>query len=585
MWLAMPYLVWQVDQALRTNGWELHTVSIDPVPKNENERLLELRSFCVLDTPADESYDRYTRLVASLFDVPITAISLIDESRQWFKSIQGLDVDETPRNVAFCAHTIMNDEVLVVPDATRDIRFAENPLVTGDPNIRFYAGAPLITQHGYRLGTICIIDFQPRVVTDQQILLLTLVAEMIVRQMEGQITVDLLSEQTQQLALAKRQAEEASQAKSEFLASINHELRTPMNAILGFAQLLLDNPLENLSEQQRQSVGFILRGGNQLLELINQLLDLNTIEAGRFNLEPKNFSPGDLFTECWDLVAAAAENRKIQLEWHGKCRGVLFADRARLRQVILNLLTNAIKYNKDGGKIGLGCDDLPGDRVRIFVSDTGHGIPADKATGVFEPFNRLGLETHEIDGSGIGLTITKQLVEAMGGSIDYQSEVGIGSKFWIDLPTQPEAAMATKRPSTLTAADAEPDYGASAADKKRLVLYIEDKLENLELMETIFSRLEGLSLISAQNTETGLALAIEHRPDVVLMDLGLTGISGVEVLLTFHSTLKTLDIPVIAVSASAIPTEIEKSRLAGFNNYLTKPIMIDKLIGTINACL
>lgn len=563
----------------------MRKLSSIPVLEDEEERLNELGSLCILDSPADESYDRYTRLVATLFDVPITAISLIDETRQWFKSIQGLDATETPREISFCTHTIMDAHVLVVPDATKDPRFSGNPLVTGDPKLRFYAGAPLITHNGFRLGTICVLDTQSRNITDQQKQLLALIAEMIVRQMEERVNFDRMAERSRQLALAKQEAERANHAKSEFLASMSHELRTPMNAILGFTQLLLENPLESLSEQQRQSAEFILRGGHQLLELINQALDLNKIETGRFDLEPEEFSPSELFVECAELLEAAAEKRNIVLTQSADCGATLFADRARLRQVLLNLMTNAIKYNVEGGSVILGCADLPDDRVRLFVTDTGRGIPAEKADGLFEPFNRLGLETQEIDGTGIGLTITKKLIEAMGGIIGFESEVAVGSKFWVDLPARQLVELDTGGdPNSTEPYDVPADTGGATA-KPGLVLYIEDNPANLRLMEMIFSRLDGLTLISAPNAEIGLEIAAGQQPDVVLMDINLPGIDGYQALSAIHSDNRTMDIPVIAVSASAMPKEIEKGQQAGFRNYLTKPILIDELVSSINACL
>ncbi|MBK1733746.1 hypothetical protein CKO15_00295 [Halorhodospira abdelmalekii] len=429
----------------------VHTHS-PPIPHDEEERLAALYAYHVLDTEPEEAFDRITRLCCQLLGVPIAYVALVDRHRQWFKSTCGLELHETPREISFCAHVVGSAEPLVISDASADPRFADSPLVTQTPHLRFYAGAPLLTPAGHCLGTLCIADRAPRIPTSGTLDTLQQLAAIVVDELE-QHRIRLLLRQERErsqratlelarlnaeLKQAKEEAARANRAKSEFLAGISHELRTPLNAVLGFAQVLEQEVAAGASTTQVQYVEQILKGGRNLLELIDELLGLARIESGRIELTEQRFSIVPLLEEGAELVRglAAAHGVTVTLESDESAAVQLTvcADRSRILQAVLNLITNAVKYNRRGGWVQLEARSIGGVWVRVSVSDSGIGIPVPRQRELFHPFSRLGRETSGIEGTGIGLVAARRLVEQMGGQISFSSEEGVGSVFWIDIP-------------------------------------------------------------------------------------------------------------------------------------------------------
>lgn len=379
--------------------------------------------------------------------------------------------------------------------------------------------------------------------------------------------------QAEQLELAREAAEinaeearAASKAKSEFLARMSHELRTPLNAVLGFAQMLQMNKPGNLTSAQLEYAGHIAKGGHHLLTLVNELLDLASIESGRmkFSIEPVALASAlDLAAEAMRPIAGRA---RVNLQVGDVPEDLLVsADAQRLRQILMNLLSNAIKYNTPGGRVSMAAQRQDPGMVRVSVEDDGHGIAVELQPSIFEPFNRLGAEYTAVEGSGIGLALSRRLVEAMDGHIGFESEAGKGSTFWIDLPL-------THASVSQDESDADPALMPPEAVERFRILYVEDNPVNLMLMESLIDTVPDATLVSAPTGTLGLDMAANSAPDVIVLDLHLPGMSGFEVLQRLKADPATWDIPVMALTASAMPRDVSRGLEAGFFRYLTKPL-------------
>ena len=395
-----------------------------------------------------------------------------------------------------------------------------------------------------------------------------------------------LQETNVALEAARAVADKANRAKSEFLSSMSHELRTPLNAVLGFAQLLAsDKPPP--SALQLRSIDQILKGGWYLLQLINEILDLAMIESGKVTMSQESMGLSDVLKDCEAMVGPQAQKRGIQLVFSPMARPFfVHADRTRVKQVMINLLSNAIKYNRAGGSVTVECRFGDEGRIRVAVLDTGAGLSPEKLAHLFQPFNRLGQEASAEEGTGIGLVVTKKLIELMGGSMGVESTVGVGSEFWFDL-------VSTEAPELAAEAvdDTFPGTGADSRGAgpeglhRRTLLYVEDNPANLALVEQLIARRDDLHLMTAVTGQLGVMLARQQRPDLILMDINLPGMSGYGALQILRDDPATRDIPVIALSANAMPRDIEKGIAAGFFGYLTKPIMVREFMDALDAAL
>lgn len=376
-------------------------------------------------------------------------------------------------------------------------------------------------------------------------------------------------------------AEQASRAKSRFLSNMSHELRTPMNAILGFSQIMKADPA--LPENDVSSVDEIIKAGHHLLELINEVLDLARVEAGQIDVSLEPVQVTTSIEDVLRLVRPLAEEREIQCRLNAtECLSVK-ADRTRLKQVLLNLVSNAIKYNRAGGEVTVDVERVQDDsdhRVRLSVTDTGQGIEPEDLSGLTSPFNRLQREESSIEGTGIGLTITRQIVEAMDGTLGISSEVGVGSTFWIELPECQPMGPAPETPVEKPATDT-----AASEPRSDIVLYIEDNPVNLKLVAQFVRRHGKARMVPADTPEKGIELASTLKPAVILLDLSMPGMDGFQVLEILKAKPELAGIPIIAMSAYALPEDIHRGKAAGFDDYLTKPLKLNHFFEVLDQHL
>ena len=384
-----------------------------------------------------------------------------------------------------------------------------------------------------------------------------------------------------ELNQAMAAADKANRAKSDFLSSMSHELRTPLNAILGFAQLV-ESGTPAPTVAQKRNIEQILKAGWYLLELINEVLDLALIESGKLTLSKEPVSLAEVILECRAMIEPQAQKRGITMRFPlHDIPHYIHADRTRVKQVLINLLFNAVKYNKAGGAVSVECVLNLTDSIRIRVTDTGVGLAPGQLAQLFQPFNRLGQERSAEEGTGIGLVVTKQLVELMGGSIGADSTLGIGSVFWVDFARSEAPQLAAS------------DMGHSGFTQPQLptglprhtLLYVEDNPANLELVEQLIARRTDLHLLTAADGSLGVEYARTYLPQVILMDINLPGISGIEAMRLLREDPVTAHIPIIALSANAIPRDIEKGLEAGFFNYITKPIKVTQFMDALDIAL
>jgi signal transduction histidine kinase/ActR/RegA family two-component response regulator len=529
--------------------------------------LAKLRSLGVLDTEAEDRFDRIAMLASAIAGMPIAAISLVDEKRQFFKSICGLDTRETPRDQAFCAYTILSNDFLVVHDATTDLRFRDNALVTGPPHIRAYAGVPLVVD-GLCMGSLCVIDLQPNTLSVEQLNGLRTLAE---------VTASELANRA-----LRREAESASRAKSMFLANMSHEIRSPLSVISGYAEVLADD--STAPEKAQEAIRAIEQNANHLLQLVSGILDLSKIEANRFQVEQMPLRPSEVVSQAVEMLTGEADRSGIRvLSTISRTDSVVLGDPTRLRQIAVNLIANAIKFS--GGndiEVVLDCD-CPSDstaHLRLTVRDRGIGMSAEQLERVFDEFQQADpSSTRLYGGTGLGLAIVRRLVDLLGGMIGVESVPGGGTTFVVDF-VWPRAGAQT--------ASARPDRGAHAPAKKSSdrtlsglrILLAEDGPDNQRLISH-FLRKAGAEVEIVSNGEdawrsvTGSAQTF----DCVLMDIQMPIMDGCEA--TRRIRAAGCETPILALTANTLSETMDECLRAGCNHYAQKPIRRDDLIERI----
>jgi signal transduction histidine kinase/ActR/RegA family two-component response regulator len=522
-----------------------------PIPENEIERLNALRRFKILDTEAEESFDRITRLAADITGMPMSVISFVDSDRQWFKSHYGLDSQGTPREIAFCAHAILEDKICLIPDTMKDRRFRGNPLVVQSPHIRFYAGAPLTTHDGFNIGSLCVLDTSPH---DDFL------------ESFHQNLIDLAK-----IVMDELELRVASRSKSDFVAMMSHEIRTPMNGILGMASLLRDTALTNA---QSQYVDVISNASTTLLTIINDVLDLSQIEANQMRFEYKNCSLVKIAQETAHLLEGRAKQKGLYLRVEVD-PGLpnLRADPARLQQVLINFVGNAIKFTDKGG-ITLVVEATPGSNAnynwRVTVKDTGVGIAASEIGKLFKPFSQTReASLAHVEGTGLGLSICKQIVEKMGGQVGVDSRPGEGSSFWLSF----------SMPASFTCdIPGGGSKNAGAANAKPLrVLVGEDDETNGFVISSMLRKL-GHECEVVENGERVLAEIQLHPFDIILMDIEMPVLNGLETASAIRKMPGGIRaVPIVALTAHAMAGQREQILMSGLNDYLAKPVSLTEL--------
>jgi signal transduction histidine kinase len=564
------------------------------LPATEIDRLAALYGLDILDSGPEEEFDALIKVASLVCGVPISLISLVDSERQWFKANLGLPgVSETPRDIAFCAHAILDDKLFEVPDAKLDMRFADNPLVTDAPDIRFYAGAPFVLSDGNRIGTLCVIDRQPRQLSATQREIVSNLAMAAAHAMEGRramramqkIAAELAASE-QRLKEARDSAQAANIAKSRFLATMSHEIRTPMNGVLGMAQLLLAPELPD--GERTQFAQTILTSGNTLLELLNDILDLSKIEAGKLQLEAKAFEVATLMGNTRNLFSGAAQAKGLQLdfEWHGPADQRYQGDVHRLGQMLSNLVGNAIKFTASGS-VRMACAEMSRTNglavLEFAVTDSGIGIAQEDIGLLFKPFSQTDSSvTREFGGTGLGLSLVRTLAQAMGGEVGVSSEPGRGTRFWFKVP----ADVVSGPQAGATVRDASPpkaDLLGSGDTLHGHILVAEDNPINAMVMQSFAARL-GLTMTLVGDGQKALDAIIQSaggkQPDLVLMDVHMPvmdGYTATERIRQWEAAQKQPRVPIIALTADAFEEDRQHCLACGMDDFLSKPVAIGVL--------
>lgn len=542
----------------------------------EQNRLQALLRYEILDTPSEKELDDITKLTSLICEAPICLISLLDDSRQWFKSKVGIDFQESCKAISFCSYAIQQDEIFEVQNALLDKRFETNPFVVNAPFLRFYAGMPLRTPCGFNIGMLCIVDTKPRILNANQRYLLETLSQQVILNFELRLNnreLKVLSEET--LKLAK--------AKDTFLSNMSHELRTPLNAIYGFTELIYKTKLDS---SQKEYISTIKSSVEILVSIINDILDYSKLEDGKLKIENRPFNFRELIKGIYELLklSAQAKNISFKINVEKNIPTYLSGDKVRLSQILMNLLGNAIKFTNKGSVILNIRSVIDNDKELVMsfsVRDTGIGIPSQKLNEIFDRFEQSHGKTSVYGGTGLGLCITRSLVELQEGKINVKSIYGKGSEFSFSLGY---ARLNESEISSIIAQEKTESLNA----KRRLfyklrILLVEDVDVNIRLIEKVVEG-TGIVLDTAKNGRLCIEKLKEKEYDLILMDLQMPEMNGYEATYYIRNTMN-LKTPIVAVSANISEIDMNKCLDIGMNDYLTKPFKIDQLFAAISKLI
>ena len=550
-------------------------------PEDELSRLKDLYEYDVLDTEAEKSFDDLTLLASDICETPISLISLVDPDRQWFKSKQGIDVDETARDISFCSHAILENQVFEVQNALTDTRFHDNPLVTNDPNIRFYAGAPLITPRGNAIGTLCVISDKPKKLSSKQINALTVLSKEVIAQLELRLNnkklVMALEKQkahNKELEKLKEEADTANNTKSKFLANMTHELRTPLHGILNLAELAIS---EGTTEEKDNTLKSILKSAHYLSNIVNDILDFSKIEAGKLEIEHINFNLNDVISDVIkpQLQQASAKGIKLIKSVDPKIAENLKGDPLRVSQILNNLCSNAIKFTKTGQvelKVSIKSSTLQTQLLKFEVIDTGLGINETVQEHLFKEFHQADSSTsREYGGTGLGLSICARLSELMQGKLSFTSKIGKGSTF-----TYEQSFELALLPSVAK-------QGSDITNLKSCTVLIAEDNKINQLIIVKMLKAHNANLIIAEDGKECVKYFKEHSVDLIFMDIQMPEMDGIKATQAIRALPAGKTVPIIAMTANTLKQDIEHYLGIGMDGYLTKPFDKAKLNSLLNV--
>lgn len=537
------------------------------LPGNELERLEILNQLRILDTDLDKAYDEITQVAATICDTPICLVSLIDEKRQWFKSRHGLDASETPREYAFCAHAILDKEIFIIEDSTKDERFYDNPLVTGGPKVIFYAGVPIEVKENIRVGTLCAIDNKPKKLSKEQ-----------------KEALKCLGEQVStlfRLRLKNFELEHALQSKTQFFANMGHEIRTPMNGIIGMTQILKDKIKD---DESLKELNIIDDCCNHLLNIINDILDLSKIELGSFELENRPFDLNQKISNIIEILSSKAIDNNTDISKDlSKTTSLISGDETRFGQIILNLLSNAIKFTQNG-KVNIKAETLSEDensiRIQFTVADTGVGISSENIQHLFKPYSQEDSSTtRKFGGTGLGLSICKGLVEKMGGSIRVESKKGKGTSMIFNVLFNKNSHK------NLNLKIKNIEISETFAIKHPLnILLAEDNKVNQTVLKKLISKL-GYKIDIVNNGKEAIDAVQQKEYNLIFMDCHMPVMDGYEATNEIQSILRDKSPFIIALTAAAMREDRIKCEEAGMQDFISKPIVLRTLVEKIQSFL